>query len=501
MPKDRLATLGQSSMAYAKKTCHECGKISPANHMTKKSIKREFNSKNAFGAREIIGLALGSKTSARRVKTVLFNSGRRQHTGARQVWVCFPCAGLESPEAKLARAAEERLQRIERERTTKFTSTWRECLDVEKSEWKEPKAFKELLTRIQNTASKIESLEAPGKNELLSSVQSRIELFKRRNRTFWSTSLSFANGQFATNRISVTASDFECEGFIQLSSWFHALGVILVGFLGWLVFLLAAGDSSFARFFSFIFIGLITFQIAKSMVRPIPFEEPLKTLANDLDIDFSKLIEVNECFETAVLGNAAQRFLAHPELSAEAARKQIAKIIDPERTPPVDFKTDVGRELDRQTQKQLAKELLKTGEIIGAGKYLMMRELALINGDLSTEEAELIRTQTQINEETRDLAESLASYSGYLKLMLGLLERELPEPVGSKNAIIKSLIQLAATDDKIQPEEERMIRELASELGASKASVTRMLNKEKKSAETRVREDDDAFIDSLLDDL
>ena len=109
--------------------------------------------------------------------------------------------------------------------------------------------------------------------------------------------------------------------------------------------------------------------------------------------------------------------------------------------------------------------------------------------------------QAQINEETRDLAESLASYNGYLKLMLGLLERELPEPVGSKNAIIKSLIQLAATDDKIQPEEERMIRELASELGASKASVTRMLNKEKKSAETRVREDDDAFIDSLLDDL
>ena len=501
MPKDGLKTLGKSPMAYAKKTCHECGKINPANQMTKKSVKKEFNSTNAFGARELIGLALRSKTSARRVKTVLFNSGRRQHKGTRQVWVCFPCAGLESPEAKLARVAEERLQRIERERATKFSTVWEECLGVERLEWRAPEAFKELLTRIQNTASKIERLEAPGKKELLSSANSRIELFKRRNRTFWSTSLSFANGQFATNRVSTTASEFECDGFIQLSSWFNALGVVSAGIIVWLLFLLAARDSSFFRFFSFIFIGLITFQIAKLVIQPIPFQEPLKTLANDLDMDFSKLIEVNECFETAVLGNAAQRFLTHPELCDDTARKQIAKIIDPERTPPVDFKTDIGRELDRQTKKQLAKDLLETGEIISAGRYLMMRELALINGDLSAKEAELIRSQAQISEKTRDIAESLASYNGYLKLILGLLDRELPEPVGSKNAIIKSLIQLAATDDKIQPEEERMIRELASELGASKATVTRMLNKEKKSAASRVRKDDDAFIDSLLDGL
>lgn len=488
-------------MAYSRKTCHECGKISPANHMTKKSIEKALNSKNAFGAREIIGLALGSKTSARRVRTVLFNSGRRRHTGTRQVWVCFPCAGLESPEAKLARLAEARLQQIERERVSRFSSTWQECLSAEKLEWTEPKAFEELLTRVQKTVDKIESSEALGKTELLRSADSRIELFKRRNRTFWSTSLSFANGQFASNRTSATAVEFECVGFIRLSSWFYALGVVFAGFIGWLLFLLAAGDSSFVRFFSFIFIGLITFQIAKSVVQPIPFQEPLKTFANDLDTDFSKLIEVNECFENAVLGNAAQRFLEHPELSDEPARTQIVNIIDPERTTPIDFKTDIGRELDRQNQKQLAKELLKTGEIISAGKYLMMRELALIDGDLSTEEAEVIRSQAQASEKTRDLAESLASYDGYLKFMLGLLARELPESVGSKKMIIKSLIQLAATDDKILPEEERMIRELASELGASKASVTRMLNKEKKSAEKRVREDDDAFIDSLLDEL
>jgi len=76
-------------MAYAKRTCHECGMIKPVNYMQKKTIKRKTGSSSEkLTAGTMAGFLLDNPMSKKRVQKRIFANNKRGYVRNRDVWVC-----------------------------------------------------------------------------------------------------------------------------------------------------------------------------------------------------------------------------------------------------------------------------------------------------------------------------------------------------------------------------------------------------------------------------
>jgi hypothetical protein len=80
-------------MAYANKTCYDCGIKSPANVMER--VTEEYNSgrsDNSMTAGNLL-FAPFSDTAAKKVKKNIVANNRRSYTRKRTVWKCRECSG------------------------------------------------------------------------------------------------------------------------------------------------------------------------------------------------------------------------------------------------------------------------------------------------------------------------------------------------------------------------------------------------------------------------
>ena len=80
-------------MAYANKTCYDCGIKSPANVMER--VTEEYNSgrsDNSITAGNLV-FAPFSDTAAKKVKKNIVANNRRSYTRKRTVWKCRECSG------------------------------------------------------------------------------------------------------------------------------------------------------------------------------------------------------------------------------------------------------------------------------------------------------------------------------------------------------------------------------------------------------------------------
>lgn len=76
-------------MAYAKRTCHNCGMIKPVNYMTQKTVKVNTgsSSQKATGL-TVTAAILGNQKSMNHVKKRLFANNKRGYVRNKKVWQC-----------------------------------------------------------------------------------------------------------------------------------------------------------------------------------------------------------------------------------------------------------------------------------------------------------------------------------------------------------------------------------------------------------------------------
>lgn len=94
--------------AYSKKTCHKCGIRLPQPDMIAKTIQVETgNSRKTLSTSEFIFAALGNKKARRAVGRTFTSPNKRRYVRNKDVWECYKCAGVETPEEKRQRLENE----------------------------------------------------------------------------------------------------------------------------------------------------------------------------------------------------------------------------------------------------------------------------------------------------------------------------------------------------------------------------------------------------------
>jgi len=96
---------------FAKRSCHSCGIIKDQPEMLRKTVQVPIgHSRKTFSKSELLFAPFSAK-AANSVKRTFLSPNKRKHVRNRQVWMCYPCAGVASPV--------ETAQRIEREKLEK----------------------------------------------------------------------------------------------------------------------------------------------------------------------------------------------------------------------------------------------------------------------------------------------------------------------------------------------------------------------------------------------
>lgn len=95
---------------YSKKTCHKCGIRLPQPDMIMKTIQVQTgNSRKTLSGSELVFAALGNKKAQKAVGRTFTSPNKRRYVRNKDVWECYKCAGVETPEEKRIRLERERI--------------------------------------------------------------------------------------------------------------------------------------------------------------------------------------------------------------------------------------------------------------------------------------------------------------------------------------------------------------------------------------------------------
>lgn len=515
-------------MAYARKSCSNCGKIATANHMVKKEVKRSVKSTNSLGLREVIGTVLGSKESSKRFKTVIFNSGKRSHTGYKQVWLCYPCAGYECPQEKAQRlqAEEFRAQRLEEQnrlakrqklRKELCESVWQDCLKAEAAIWEEPKGYSLLIANIQSLKQDIENKEGLGKKNLLESINSRLDYIKALTKEVWRTTIDLDAATSIKYCRSANLADPVVSSYRPLGRGLQILNLTISA--GFIVFLLSMminlrKSTDVAVFIVFPMLGTLywLYFSHKKYFKLRAFTGVLNDLADKLNEQFEELYEVFSEYEISVLSNIVHRFSTSDALKKQSSNTpedityfelvsaKLSDEIEPDYIQPSEFKSEYFAQQQTALLKDITTSLIKHDEAIEIAKYIFMKEVLGADNELTAEDVNLIKGQLDLSDEARQIAESFCSHDNYFELLVKIMHRnfELDGNNTNKNNLIKTLVTLASTDHELCDGEKEMLYKISSGIGVTKAYCTRLINKEIELIKEIIKANDDLFIDDLF---
>ena len=78
---------------FANRTCYGCGRIAPANEMVNTEVARgTTKGKTGLSGMTFLGAALGHKGSKNSIGSWIFNTGQRNYTGKKKVFLCQSCS-------------------------------------------------------------------------------------------------------------------------------------------------------------------------------------------------------------------------------------------------------------------------------------------------------------------------------------------------------------------------------------------------------------------------
>ena len=153
--------------SYSTKTCNFCGIKNTADNMVRAQKTSEVKIKNSVTTRDVLGTLVGSKTSQRSLNKAIFSGGGRTATRKSEVWSCYECQGLESPEEKTERLIREREEKTERLIREKEQKTQNKTNIIKLKQLKQDTRVddKEINTRIENYIELIANKELSKKDK------------------------------------------------------------------------------------------------------------------------------------------------------------------------------------------------------------------------------------------------------------------------------------------------------------------------------------------------
>lgn len=96
--------------SYSKKTCYKCGIRLPQPEMLTKTVQVQTgNSRKTLSGTEVAFAVLGNKKAKSAVKRTFTSPNKRRYVRNKEVWECYKCAGVETPEDKEARLENQRI--------------------------------------------------------------------------------------------------------------------------------------------------------------------------------------------------------------------------------------------------------------------------------------------------------------------------------------------------------------------------------------------------------
>ena len=95
---------------YSKKTCHKCGIRLSQPDMIAKTIQVETgNSRKTLSGSELFFAVLGNEKAKKAVWRTFTSQNKRRYLRNKDVWECYKCAGVETPEEKRIRIENEKI--------------------------------------------------------------------------------------------------------------------------------------------------------------------------------------------------------------------------------------------------------------------------------------------------------------------------------------------------------------------------------------------------------
>jgi len=96
-------------MKYATRTCHECGCKRPQPDMLRQTIEAETGyTQRSLSTTEVLFTPF-SKNAQKSVTRRFTSPNKRKHIRNKEVWMCYSCAGVETPEERAKRKETEKI--------------------------------------------------------------------------------------------------------------------------------------------------------------------------------------------------------------------------------------------------------------------------------------------------------------------------------------------------------------------------------------------------------
>ena len=432
--------------------------------------------KNTVTSRDVIGHLAGSKISTKSLEKAIFSGGGRKSTRKTEVWSCYDCAGIESPEQRERREEE------------------RDLIDDLKKKAQKSAINQRKIGKI--TLEKINNLTLLIKNDKNISPKDQAILYKKTKETIFSfeaaknqlqdLTVTDVNGkiEFGLNKGYSENYEFLDPKIMKLNaSRLYLLRTVLF-FLGFYImgigtealdaYLTNVKDEAKGLSLSFVIVAWTTFiwsgipklhNAVKYQLKENSriYFDLLRTCEKDLMNDFKK--------------------------SQETVKRSIMKVDNTEK--------------DLLELKKCLNALIKLEHSLDISIVILLIRLSYSDGYRHHKEITYIADTFNLDKKSINLANEIASIEGAEKVILNLVYRLTRDNPDKRKLVIAYLIDLASVDSKISEDEETLIKYYAKYLDVPLNGISRKINDKKRTLKSIVVDEsvEDLFESNIIDEI
>jgi len=459
---------------YANKTCNTCGIIKPAPEMTR-VIKTHTNViKNTVTSRDVIGHLAGSKTSTKSLEKAIFSGGGRKSTRKTEVWSCYDCAGIESPEQRERREEERALIADLKKK-------------AQKSAINQRKIGKITLEKINNLALLIKNDKNISHGDqaiLCKKIKEFIFSFESAKNQLQNLVVEDVNG-----KIEVGIDDEYSENYEFLDPKIMKLNASRLYLLRTVLFFLG---------FYIIIIGLSPAYVPNAkedelgpyfLVASIAWTAFIWSGIPKLHNAVKYQLKENSRIYFDLLRTCEKDLMNDLKKSQETVKRSIMKVDNTEK--------------DLLELKKRLNALIKLEHSLDISIVILLIRLSYSDGYRHHKEITYISDTFNLDKKSINLAKEIASIEGAEKVILNLVYRLTRDNPDKRKLVIAYLIDLASVDSKISEDEETLIKYYAKYLDVPLNGISRKINDKKRTLKSIVVDEsvEDLFESNIIDEI
>jgi uncharacterized tellurite resistance protein B-like protein len=475
-------------------------------------------SKNSLGARDVVGAGLGFEGSKKRVKKVVTNSGKRTHKRTREVWMCSSCSGQESPLDKEKRLEEERvLEGMEKDWNKLFKKRLKEV------GISEPSSFTQILEELGSLKASARG-HKPSLDRLfvLRAIAKSIERVE-------DAVDDMKAAEFSGKAKNLYKTDRKEASYIAKNTKRNMLGVEVFGCGGCFVqILLCVGlfflfkelafDASW-KLWAWLTGGLVVFNLLsekkvrcgkkwhQTLDRIGEIQRGIDDIIDGLESDFFlpiklELIKINKDSLLLLSGSESD------DLDS-CSTKDIKDVSPKKKTTGTSQRKNIKKKVEekvddesskKETLKQLATKLYADKKFFGMATYLLMKQVALADGEISQDEESLMAERINLSVDCKRLADEFWEMKNSDVILIKMIIKGMRNEPGCREALVSNLFSMAEANGEIKIAEMNVIKKVAKEIGLDEEFLASLCEKTETTFEMTV-DSTPELIDEIFDDI